>query len=130
MNLVLVRGLPGSGKSTLAKAMAQAEGWHHIEADMFFMNQKGHYVFDKSKIREAHKWCQMRCRILLEYGDTNIIVSNTFCEEWEVTPYRIMALNTKACLSIITLQGDYGNIHNVPDEALERMKARFDWNLK
>ena len=130
MNLVLVRGLPGSGKSTLAKAMSQAEGWHHIEADMFFVDQKGNYVFDKSKIRYAHEWCQMRCRILLEHGQTNIVVSNTFCEEWEVTPYRQIALRHRACLSIITLAGDYGNIHNVPDESIERMKARFDWILK
>ena len=129
MNLVLVRGLPGSGKSTLAKAMAQAEGWHHIEADMFFVDQKGQYVFDKSKIRYAHEWCQMRCRNLLEHG-VHVVVSNTFCEEWEITPYRQNALWYHASLSIITLQGDYGNIHNVPDEALERMKARFDWNLK
>lgn len=38
--LILIRGLPGSGKSTLAETMT---GFEHLEADMFFIDEKGDY---------------------------------------------------------------------------------------
>lgn len=52
-HLILVRGLPGSGKSTFAHAI-----WNNYaicEADQYFINKEtGEYVFDGSKIKDAH----------------------------------------------------------------------------
>lgn len=128
MELLLIRGLPGSGKSTLASAIAQSVHWIHREADSYFQMKEG-YCFDVLKLAEAHRWCQNVVDDWLNRG-CSVVVSNTFSQEWEVTPYRQLAMKHGANLNIITLKGDYGNIHNVPDEALERMKQRFDWTLK
>lgn len=62
--LILLRGLPGSGKSTLAKVILQIRDSDEPEilsADDFFMDENGDYVFDSSKIKEAHNYCQFRC---------------------------------------------------------------------
>lgn len=51
MILYLIRGIPGSGKSTLAHKLVNAE--NVCEADQFFY-QDGTYVFDRTKLKEAH----------------------------------------------------------------------------
>lgn len=89
--LILLRGLPGSGKSTLAKSL----GGIHIEADMYFM-ENGEYKFDGSKIKLAHNYCQSQTKSWMSTDGTQvnvdkIIVSNTFTQEWEMTPYYEMA---------------------------------------
>jgi len=127
MELLLIRGLPGSGKSTLASTIAQSVHWIHREADDYF-DCDGEYLFDASMLAKAHQWCQDETDKWLNRG-YNVVVSNTFSQEWEITPYRKMAADHKADLSIITLKGEYGNIHDVPNATYERMKQRFDWNL-
>ena len=92
-NLYLLRGLPGSGKSTLARFVGDA----FVEADMFFL-KNGKYEFDGSKIRDAHAWCQSTVREWMQmnadtYGleYSEIAVSNTFTQEWEMEAYYNLA---------------------------------------
>ena len=54
--LILIQGLPGSGKSTFGKRLAKEIGAYMFEADDYFM-KNGKYVFDQSKLHEAHKKC-------------------------------------------------------------------------
>jgi len=54
IKLTLIRGLPGSGKSTLARKLDAI----HIEADQFFIQQNGVYLFNPKKLKAAHEWCQ------------------------------------------------------------------------
>lgn len=122
MELVLIRGLPGSGKSTLAKAMTSH---NHIEADMYFVRPDEGYVFDPSKLRAAHGWCQSEARKLLETG-RNVVVSNTFTQKWEMQPYIDMAASLNIPIRIIEATGNFKNVHGVPDEAIERMRARWE----
>lgn len=118
--LLLIRGLPGSGKSTLAKKYKKEENYIHIESDMYFIDN-GEYKFDYSKIKEAHEWCQYNTRILL-LENKNVVVSNTFIKLWELNPYLKMSKHIK----IITCIGNYGNIHNVPIDVLDRMKNNYE----
>ena len=125
MKLLLVRGLPGSGKSTLAKNLI---GWYwHLETDQFWM-QDGEYKFDASKLGEAHAWCQEKTRKLLADGFSPV-VSNTFTTKKELKPYFDIAKEFDIVPTVILCQSSWGNIHNVPEETLKRMAARFEYDI-
>jgi predicted kinase len=119
--LLLVRGLPGSGKSTYAKSL---NGYFHVEADMYFdVFENG--VFDSSGLKCAHKWCLKVARNYLERG-YNVVVSNTFTRRWEMQPYKDMAMELHAEFEVITMTGDYGSIHNVPQSTIDEMRRRWE----
>ena len=121
--LFLIRGLPGSGKSTLAKRMAAAMNAMHFEADMFFTRSDGQYDFRPEALRSAHEWCQSQTRQALALG-ADVIVSNTFTQNWEMRPYLEMGADK---VTVITCEGDYGNVHGVPASAIERMRDRWEF---
>jgi uridine kinase len=125
--LILVRGLPGSGKSTVAKNLASSTMGYtrHIETDMFWGSN---YEFDISRIKEAHAWCQSETEIWLN-DDNIVIVSNTFTTAFELLPYFDIAKKYNVRPQIILCQGSFGSIHNVPAEVLEKMAARFEYNI-
>ena len=129
--LYLLRGLPGSGKSTLAKSLMNAQTGH-VEADMFFMDNKGNYKFDASKLKEAHEWCQKQADAYMSpYGFNTVIVSNTFTQEWEMKPYYELAEKYGFVVFSLVVENRHGGIneHNVPEEKLEQMKNRFEVKL-
>ena len=130
-DLFLLRGLPGSGKSTLAAQL----GGSLVEADRYFM-QYGEYKFDASKLKEAHAWCRDQVRKWMEvdnagYNVDRIVVSNTFTQEWEMKPYYELAEKYGYRVYSIVVENRHGgkNIHNVPDEAIDRMRKRFEIKL-
>jgi len=118
--LYLIRGLPGSGKSTLAQTLPAK----HIEADMYFVNRRGKYQFDPKKLPQAHAWCQQQARNLLREGKS-VVVSNTFVEHWEMKAYLDLADEFDAKVEVVVCRGEYENIHGVPAENIEKMRARW-----
>lgn len=127
-SLILIRGLPGSGKSTLAKMIkAESSAVAHLEADMYFM-VGGEYMFDASKLRFAHEWCQHKTREFLQ-GDWTVIVSNTFTTVKELRPYFDIAKEVGIVPTVILAQNQFKNLHNVPEESLRKMRDRFQYDL-
>ena len=126
-DLILIRGLPGSGKSTLAKEMidgVQSLKLKHLETDAYFMKE-GVYQFNPTKLKLAHLWCQDQTRMYLRDG-YKVIVSNTFTQVWEMQPYLDMGKELGKTVRVLTAIGQYQNVHGVPQEALDRMKARWE----
>lgn len=121
--LLLIRGLPGSGKSTLAKTVFVPQGYLHFEADMFF-ERSGTYVFDASKLGQAHGWCQFETGKNLKAGK-DVVVTNTFTTLKEIKDYIHIAKTMNAELTIIHAQGNFNNVHGVPEDKLAAMKARW-----
>ena len=130
-NLYLLRGVPGAGKSTLAKQL----GCTHFETDSFFMVD-GEYKFDPSKLKDAHKWCQDEVHgamiLNITTGEhSDIVVSNTFTQDWEMEPYVELANSWGYRVFSIIVENRHGGVnkHGVPEEKLEQMKNRFQINL-
>ena len=131
-SLYLLRGLPGAGKSTLAKKLGDA----HFEADMYFTNENGQYIFNGADIKKAHEWCQNEVQLAMILNHTtgeneNIVVSNTFTQEWEMEPYYKLAESYGYRVFSLIAENRHGgeNLHNVPEDKIEVMRKRFEVKL-
>ena len=124
--LFILRGLPGSGKSTLAKMLVGDKDYCHKEADMYFVDGDGNYNFKPSEIKDAHAWCQQEVEFLMKY-EHNVVVSNTFTQEWEMQPYYDLAEKYGYKVFSLIVENRHGgeNVHNVPREKIEEMEGRF-----
>lgn len=126
--LFLVRGLPGAGKSTFVKHLGDCV---HLEADMYFL-KNGEYVFNKDELKDAHLWCQNSCYVALSFGKKNVVVSNTFTQEWEMKPYFEMAENMGIEVTVLVVENYHGgkSVHDVPEKAMDAMEKRFTLKLR
>ena len=133
--LTLLRGLPGSGKSTFAGFI-----WNEYaicEADKFFVDKEGNYNFDATKIKQAHEWCREQVEIRMKDNQNNpqfypeIVVSNTFTQEWEMDNYYKLAEQYGYMVFSIIVENrhDGVNQHGVPADKLKQMKNRFEVKL-
>lgn len=120
LTITLIRGLPGSGKSTLAKTLPGV----HLEADMFFVNPQGEYQFRPELIKQAHQWCQEQSDYWLSQG-CDIVVSNTFVRQWEMTFYRKLAKKYGATLNILVCREQYRNVHGVDEKTIAKMRRQW-----
>jgi len=133
-DLILLRGVPGSGKTTLGEIILQTTQ-HQIpdvlSADNFFINDKGEYNFDSTKLKEAHNFCQQKCAERMRLEFSKIVVANTFTQEWEMKPYFEMAERYRYRIHSIIVENRHGNknIHDVPDDKVQIMKDRFEIQL-
>jgi predicted kinase len=134
--LFIVRGVTGSGKSTFAHTI-----WNNYaicEADQYFVDRETEeYKFDYTKIKDAHEWCQEQVEIRMKDNQLNeqyypeIVVSNTFTQEWEMEPYFKLAEKYGYKVFSLIVENRHGgkNTHGVPDEKVEVMKNRFQIKL-
>ena len=124
-DLFLLRGLPNAGKSTVANHLAP--GAVFAADDLF--ETEGRYLFEQSRLSEAHASCRERVRIALSSGLDRIAVGNTFSTRDEILPYLEMGHQHGYCIHVMTVEklheGDNG--HNVPSSSMEMMVKSFEW---
>jgi predicted kinase len=118
--MIIVRGLPGSGKSTVAKGFP----YLHLEADMFLMNG-GEYKWSGGRVSQAHSWCKNSVITAIQ-NKMDVVISNTFTQKWEFKDYLELAESNGYEVTVFRCTKNYGNTHGVPQEALDRMKERFE----
>lgn len=125
--VILIRGLPGSGKTTLARMLSTPQTIH-LEADDWFTHKNtGVYEFKPHELSKAHEHCQDRFRAAIRDPQIlRIIVSNTFTQLWELQPYLTICDVYKINPQIIHCEGRFQNIHGVPTEKIEQMRARWE----
>jgi tRNA uridine 5-carbamoylmethylation protein Kti12 len=137
--LVILRGLPGAGKSTFAKNYANvlaASGQvvkGPFEADNFFINKTtGAYEFNPELLGAAHTQCMKDVELVMLQQATHVIVSNTATTERELKPYLALAKKYGYDVVSLVVENRHGNdsVHNVPEEAMTKMEARFSVKLR
>jgi predicted kinase len=125
-HLFLIRGLPGAGKSTLGNLLCP--GATFSADDWFGLFNNG--VFDKSKLTQAHDWCQRSVRSAIERKSFNLAVANTFTEEKELKPYLDMASEYPYVrVYVIVVEGGHKSTKDVPTKTIEHMAKRFEHRL-
>lgn len=125
-DLIIVRGIPGSGKSTFAgligKAICCADDYFTYGTD---------YRWSSDKVSAAHDWSQRKCRRFMKAGVERIIVANTSTRVREMQPYMDLAEQFGYRVFTVIVESRHCNksVHNVPEETLEKMRARFNIQL-
>lgn len=122
---ILIRGLPGSGKSTVAEEIKKLLNCRHFEADMFFIEDDGKYVFNWQKLSEAHRWCLASTKKALEAGES-VIVSNTSIRIQEFQKYLDLSKAFNCEIIVIECFGKFQNIHGVPENTLKKMRENWE----
>lgn len=131
--MTIMRGLPAAGKSTTTKPL-EAAGAVVCSADHFF-EATGSYVFDPSKIGQAHKACMDKATSAVN-ANRDVVIDNTNTQRWEFESYIQLALS-RGFAVVIKDVFDGGctdeqlaerqkATHGVPVEALRRMRARWE----
>lgn len=124
--LIIIRGMPGAGKSTLAQKLKLFSLDGVIcEADQFFTDTKGKYHYIPHLVPSAHEWCRRKVITAMEQGVETIIVSNTTTTQDRVKPYLELAQAFGYQVQQIVVFGDFGSIHNVPDETMDKMRQQL-----
>ena len=149
--LILVRGLPGSGKTTFAKfLLGSLENDIDVTvcaADDYFYDDDGKYHFDAGQLYNAHLSCQQNVEIAMLRADEKhrdfllgdskedanavVIVHNTTTAPKELKVYTDLADRYDFEVTSLIVENRHGNksVHNVPEEALDRMRGRFEVKL-
>ena len=121
---VIVRGLPSSGKSTWAGRLAAGQGFLHLEADQHFV-VNGLYRFDPARVADAHAVVARDALAAMQAG-RRVVVANTHVRLWEMASIIGAAQLADKSLCFVECVGAWGNIHAVPEEAIARMKTRWE----
>ncbi len=129
-DLYLVRGLPGAGKTTFSKSLFQ-DGDVIVAADDFMIDKEGKYVFDSSRLEEAHDSCARKVFEAMEKKTHRIFVHNTMTEGWEMEQYTALAKQHGYRIFSIIIENrhEHSSTHGTPGETLNAMQKRFDVKL-
>jgi hypothetical protein len=107
--VIISRGIPGCGKSYLAhriQTAAASAGRTCVicSADKYFeLNSSGKYIFDFTKLGNAHSYCKSTFEDALSLSSPVIIVDNTNTTIWEYGSYIETAQALGADVQIVEL---------------------------
>lgn len=135
--LLLCRGVSGSGKSSLAMNLADVfylagMSVEICEADQFFFNKKGEYVFDPRRLTDAHNFCRDKCLKFLESGVDLVVVSNTSVHNRDVSIFQSYAerFGYRFISLIVENRSNTKDVHNVPKETIIKQDKTLRNNIR
>lgn len=122
--LIILRGLPGAGKNSFAELL----GTKAICCADDYVTRNGVYNWKPTTVGASHDWCQRKCRRFMKACTERIVIANTSTTEKEMKPYLDLAKEFGYRVFSVVVENRHGgiNVHNVPEETLEKMRNRFD----
>lgn len=140
--VTIMRGLPGSGKSTWIDQEFRAQSSKPCElavcsADRFFLDEHKKYVFNPTKLGEAHRECLRNFvdSVTTDWADDHlppleIVVDNTNMRVDEMLPYIRVAQAYGIPIQVVNLiistqTAVERNLHGVPNHSVKRMADRY-----
>jgi predicted kinase len=135
LTCIILRGVSGSGKTTIAEYL-EFIATDNLEcvictADDFFYKD-GEYLFDASKLGQAHEYCKEKAEAAMKENVGLVIIANTNTSEWEYKPYVQIAEENGYNIVSLVIENLHGNknVHGVPDEVLEKQKNKLKNSIK
>jgi hypothetical protein len=97
----------------------------------------GEYKFNQRDLPKAHNWCKFRVETFMQDNQANeefyqdIVVSNTFTQEWEMKEYFELAEKYGYRVFTLIVENRHGSksVHDVPDATIGNMLHRFQIKL-
>ncbi len=128
--MLIVRGIQGSGKSSFVPMFFPESSYELIEPDQYMVNDQGEYEYSQAKLGECIAKCNAKARELAATGQ-NIVLCGTFGRKVHFQVYLDLAKEFGYEVAVITINKFHNNknIHNVPDEAIERTRNMFEHYL-
>ncbi len=129
--LILLRHVPGSGSSFTGKLLSENGKYPVLATDNYFMVNE-EYKFDKTKLHYHHQLCLQDTEKELIKNIEKIFVTNTFTREKELNPYIELSKKYNYNLISLIVENRHGNknIHNVPEENINKMEIRLINSIK
>jgi len=131
--VVLFRGPQGSGKSTAAESFcAREKELVHLEADDYYLDERGVYHFREEDHALAHLSCKKEAKSWISLGYVPVI-SNTFSLKREINDYLTHLAVTPEETLVITCHRGWSaeryaerSIHSVPVRVIAELLARWE----
>ena len=136
--VIILSGIPGSGKSSWASRYFVENRYllaEFFSADFFFICPDGKYLFNRSRLPEAHAECLKMFSTAVLSTDEGpkprvLLVDNTNTSALEIAPYAALALAWGWELEIWTFKcppelGAARNVHGVPLKTCKDMAERL-----
>ena len=122
--LYVIRGLPGSGKSSLAASLDLS--CPAFEADKYFLNEAGEYVFDYTKLGAAHRQCEEQVATAMRADWPRLAVANTSVLRRDYEAYLTLAVKYGYTVFVIHCENTWPNTHGCPTEKVQQMAGRWE----
>ena len=121
--VIIVRGVAGSGKSTWVKNFPHP--CTVVSTDNYFIAKNGLYIFDRDRLHYYHQCALNLFTTLVDESISAIIVDNTNIKKRDYKKYVSYARSMGYTVVQKVCCGEYGSIHDVAPETVERMKRQF-----
>lgn len=131
-SFIILRGLPGAGKTTLATILSEDNKWPVFSIDSYFIDpvtKEYNFQFDKNHL--AYKNCEEQTKQAMKNKTEKIFLDNVFSLDWEIEPYFKLASIYNYKIFVATVENYHSNTnsHNVSDEQLQKMAAKYKVKL-
>ncbi len=131
--VIILRSVSGAGKSTFANLLKDSmpSGLCEICCADDYLMIDGKYIWTPERAGMAHKKCQEKFKDCIDMDIEIIIVANTNTKPREWKYYTDLAARNCYKVTYVILENRHGNknVHDVPDEALQRQKNSILENL-